>query len=325
MRNFANHQDTPDMTWLILTGVSAGAFLCVCVGVAAILRYARGEYLLDIPNERSSHTHPVPRGGGLPVVGVVIVGSAIATGWMNISTANALTLIAAAAVAALGWLDDVHTVSAMMRLMIQTLIAAGVVTVVGWPTDVLLPIVGELHLGLWGGILALIWIVGLINAYNFMDGIDGIAGSVGVVAGLGWTIIGVLGNEPFVTIIGALIAASCLAFLLYNWSPAKIFMGDVGSTFLGFIFAVLPVWIARRGGGAGFAGMLLVAPFVLDTSITLIRRAWRREKVLEAHRSHFYQRLVQQGYPMPGVAIAYAGVAALAGFAGILWWQVIAK
>jgi UDP-N-acetylmuramyl pentapeptide phosphotransferase/UDP-N-acetylglucosamine-1-phosphate transferase len=150
--------------------------------------------------------------------------------------------------------------------------------------------------------------VGLTNAYNFMDGIDGIAGGQAVVAGVGWAIVGLLMDLPFVFIFAGLLASTALGFLFHNWPPAKIFMGDVGSAFLGFSFACLAMAGASREPSLAIAGVLLVWPFVFDTLFTFFRRLKNRENVFAAHRSHLYQRLVIAGYSHRTVTLIYMGL-----------------
>ena len=165
------------------------------------------------------------------------------------------------------------------------------------------------------------WIVGLTNAYNFMDGIDGIAGGLALIAGSGWAIIGFLSGQQFVGDIGALIAASNLGFLLHNWPPARIFMGDIGSAFLGFTLAVLPLIAGRNDPRLFIVGFLVVWPFIYDALFTLARRLARKENIFEAHRSHIYQRLVIAGYSHRFVTLTYMGLAAVGTVIAILWYK----
>jgi UDP-N-acetylmuramyl pentapeptide phosphotransferase/UDP-N-acetylglucosamine-1-phosphate transferase len=174
-----------------------------------------------------------------------------------------------------------------------------------------LPIIGSIGI-LWLGV-AVVWIVGLINAYNFMDGIDGIAGGVAVVAALWW--IALFPKEPMWS-IGVLLVAAALGFLLHNWSPARIFMGDVGSTFLGCMFAVLPLMLE-----VPVIGGLLMWPFLFDTGFTFLRRLLRREDIFSAHRDHLYQRLIISGWSHASVALLYIALTAVSGFFAWLWMQ----
>jgi UDP-N-acetylmuramyl pentapeptide phosphotransferase/UDP-N-acetylglucosamine-1-phosphate transferase len=186
------------------------------------------------------------------------------------------------------------------------------------------PLFHQLNLGWLGLPLTFLWIVGLTNAYNFMDGIDGIAATQAVVVGTGWAIIGFMAHQPPITMMGLLIASASLGFLIHNWPPARIFMGDVGSAFLGYTLAVLPLMAAHvphADARLALMGALLLWPFVFDSSFTFLRRALRGENVLAAHRSHLYQRLVIAGHTHLFVTTLY-GVLALAGVALVLgWWS----
>jgi UDP-N-acetylmuramyl pentapeptide phosphotransferase/UDP-N-acetylglucosamine-1-phosphate transferase len=162
--------------------------------------------------------------------------------------------------------------------------------------------------------------VGLTNAYNFMDGIDGIAAGQGIVAAIGWGIIGLITGNPFLTALGFLLAASCLGFLCHNWPPARIFMGDVGSAFLGYTFAVLAVIASQSDPRLAFIGILFVWPFVFDAVFTFFRRLRKHENVFEAHRSHLYQRLVIAGYSHGVVSTLYIGLAGAGVVVGVWWY-----
>jgi len=173
-----------------------------------------------------------------------------------------------------------------------------------------------LSLSLSLSLLAL-WLVGTVNIYNFMDGIDGIAGIQAVVAGVAWAVFGVLYNAPFVSAIGAVVAAGALGFLTLNWPPAKIFMGDAGSTVLGFFFATLPFLATVEADGkldlvrSLTIGAILVWPFLADGTFTFLRRLKNRDNVLQAHRSHLYQRLVIAGHSHTRVTVTYGCLAFL--------------
>ncbi|MGH7734127.1 MAG: undecaprenyl/decaprenyl-phosphate alpha-N-acetylglucosaminyl 1-phosphate transferase, partial [Gemmatimonadales bacterium] len=198
---------------------------------------------MDVPNERSSHTRPTPRGGGLGIV-IVVLGAWLLSG--DRGPADWMVVMAAIVVAAVSWFDDRRGVPFVLRLTIHLLAAAAAVAVLGPIEQFWVPGVGAVSVGLLGWPLTVVWIVGLVNAYNFMDGIDGIAGGQGMVAGLAWTCIGIAGGSPSAVTLGSLIAVTCGVFLLFNWSPARIFLGDVGSATLGYLLAVLPLIVVRE-------------------------------------------------------------------------------
>ena len=169
-----------------------------------------------------------------------------------------------------------------------------------------------------------LWIVGLTNAYNFMDGSDGMAGSQAVIAGLGWACLGWLADFPLLADLSLLLAVGSLGFLPHNWPPARIFMGDVGSAFLGYSFAVLPLLGLRAGGPLAslspILGLLLrLAVCLRHRVLTFLRRLRRGENVLAAHRSHLYQRLIIAGYSHRFVLLLYSGLAIIGAGAAIFW------
>ena len=275
-----------------------------------IRRYALRKELIDVPNERSSHTQPTPRGGGLAIVLVTLCGL-LTYGLLFFVEYRLLILFYAFGVgliATVSWFDDLQTLPNRVRFAVHSLAAILAIIGLGYWDELSVPLLGQVHLDWVGLPITFLWIVGLTNAYNFMDGIDGIAGSQAVVAGLGWAIIGYFTDLPFVSILGALLAATSLGFLIHNWPPARIFMGDVGSAFIGFSFACLAIMGANSKPSLGIAGVLLVWPFVFDTIFTFFRRLKNRENVFAAHRSHLYQRLVIAGYSHRTVTLIYMGL-----------------
>ena len=287
-------------------------------GVHLIRRYAERRQILDRPNERSSHVTPTPRGGGLAIV-ILVIGIGI---WAvkEAELSHALVyLVCSLVIAYLGWRDDVHSLSARVRFAVQGLVAAVSIYGLGYFKSVTIPLFGELQLGVVGIVITFLWIIGLINAYNFMDGIDGIAGGVAFAGGLGWMLLATNAHSPFAFWIALALAAGSLGFLGHNWSPAKIFMGDVASTFLGYTFAALPLLSSDKSGDALMLGTLLMWTFILDTSVTFFRRAFRRENVFTAHRSHLYQRLVIGGYSHAAISALYISLTLLAGLFAYAW------
>lgn len=293
-------------------------------GSAFLTALVRKLAIIDMPNERSSHTQPTPRGGGVGLVAMTVFGLLCSQFIWHLTTWRGLWfyLGGIALLAAISWLDDIRTVSAKIRFLVHFLAAGIVVAKWGYWETFTLPFWGDIQLG-WGGLLlTLVWIVGLTNAYNFMDGIDGIAGGQALVAGIGWALVGWMLGDKFVFAMGGLLAASTLGFLFYNWSPAKIFMGDVGSTFLGFSFAVIPL-IAAQSAPQGhryipWIGFLFIWPFVADTGFTLLRRIRNGENILQAHRSHLYQRMVIAGYSHQLVSLLYIALAILGSLLSLL-------
>lgn len=307
----------------ICLAVAAGAFALSTPCVAGLRRWAP-ERMLDIPNVRSSHTRPTPRGGGLGIVIGVLIGA-----WglflsrilsMPLREVVALSL-GGGIVALVGWLDDIHNVPTRLRFIVQALSSIIIIIAIGYIKAVAVPIIGDIRLYSIGIPVTLIWIIGLTNAYNFMDGIDGIAGGQAVVAGLGWMIIGLMGGQYSVSLLGVLLWASSLGFLFHNWPPARIFMGDVGSAFIGFTLAVLPILAAQRDKRFMVAGVLMVWPFIFDTSFTLVRRLVNKENIFVAHRSHIYQRLVIAGYSHRFVTLVYMGLALIGTVIALLWYK----
>jgi UDP-N-acetylmuramyl pentapeptide phosphotransferase/UDP-N-acetylglucosamine-1-phosphate transferase len=275
--------------------------------VEGIRRWTLRRALIDVPNERSSHTTPTPRGGGIAISGLTLLGFGIAAAIWHFHGAAAF-LAGAFVVAAVSFADDVRSLGAAPRFLAQTAAAALIVIGCGWWRSVA---IGELSLPLGAGgvIVTVVWIAGLTNAYNFMDGIDGIAGVQAVIAAAGWIVIGRLTGNAAMAIDAALVAGTSLGFLIRNWPPARIFMGDVGAAFLGFTFAAMPFLGEGLAPRLAIPALLLVWPFVFDTTLTFFRRLHRRENIFRAHRSHLYQRLNIAGYSHRFVTMLYGAFA----------------
>lgn len=289
----------------------AAAFLLTFGGVRRFRRWSLRRRLLDVPNERSSHTAPTPRGGGLIIVIVSLAGYALAANFLS-NNFHTSYLLGAVLIALVSWLDDLYTVSFVWRFLIHSLAAALVIFNLGYFDAIGAPLFQNFNLGLIGLPLTFFWIVWLTNAYNFMDGIDGIAGMQALTAGIGWLLVGKIFGLPATAVYGGVIAFSSLGFLILNWQPAKIFMGDVGSAFLGYSFAVLPL-LAQNEAGANSevqrfllpSAVFLVWLFVFDTLWTFARRVLNREKVWQAHRGHIYQKFVIGGFSHRFIAGLY--------------------
>ena len=281
-------------------------------GVSYIRRLALQHQILDHPTERSSHSIPMPRGGGLAIVILVLAMSLWAASQIEI-TRSVIYIALGAILALVGWRDDLLSLSPNYRFLVQGLVGTISILGLGFFRVVRIPFFGEVDLGAVGIIITFLWIIGMINAYNFMDGIDGMAGGVAIVAGLGWMTLSGNVNNPFVFWVALSIAATSLGFLGHNWPPAKIFMGDVASTFLGYSFAVLPLLSADQSGDALTIGTILMWVVIMDTFMTFLRRLMRGENVFSGHRTHLFQQLVVGGYKHGTISALYIFLTFLAG------------
>jgi Fuc2NAc and GlcNAc transferase len=269
-----------------------GAFIIALIATGLMRRYALQRDLLDVPNVRSSHSSPTPRGGGVAIV-AAFLGAVLAIGFaqqLSFRVVSAL-LAGGVAVAAVGFLDDRRALRARVRFIVHVGAALWVVALLGGLSESALARWG-LH-GVWVGaamaVLALVWTT---NLFNFMDGIDGIAASeAAFIAGAGAWIYWRHGGDAGLTAAMLCLAAASLGFLRWNWPPARIFMGDVGSGFMGFSLAALGL-AASNGGVVPFeVWVILAGVFLVDSTVTLIRRAARGDRWFEAHRLHAYQHL----------------------------------
>jgi UDP-N-acetylmuramyl pentapeptide phosphotransferase/UDP-N-acetylglucosamine-1-phosphate transferase len=297
-------------------------------GVLKYSKWAIRENILDIPNERSSHIKPIPRGGGLVIVVLTLSGIFLYQVLGSYSSWKLILgfMLGAFMISGISWVDDLHSLPIGIRFTVHSLAAVIGIASFGYWHTVSFPLIGQIHLGLVGLPLTFLWIVGFTNAFNFMDGIDGIAAAQATVAGLWWFVFGWLSLQPLLLVLGLCLACSSFGFLVHNWPPARIFMGDVGSVFLGYTFAMLPIMANDSLGpdgpwdGSFLAGILITWPFLLDTTFTFLRRLYNGEDVLRSHRTHIYQRLSIAGYSSACISLIYLGLSILGGIIGMLWW-----
>ena len=247
---------------------------------------------LDVPNERSSHTSPTPRGAGLAVVVAFLLGLIALLVDNTISDEVFLAIaVPGLVVAIIGWLDDRgHLTSAKWRLVGHFACASLAVWLVGGLPE--LPLSNStIDFGLAGDIAAVVYLVWMLNLFNFMDGIDLITGVQTVTTSVGVAMLLLSSTESDLWKIFAVLTASILGFLFFNLPPAKIFLGDVGSGFIGFTTAVVSLVVAEGEPLVAWAMIILLAVFVTDATVTLLRRLLSREHVYVAHRTHAYQHL----------------------------------
>lgn len=277
----------------------AGFFAAAALGTGLVLRWLRAKEILDRPNHRSSHAVPTPRGGGLAVTPLIVAGFG---GWLAVhggSAADWAMLGGAALLGLVSWIDDRRTLPAWPRFAAQVVAVAATLALMprfSLTGGAVPPGVEKLVLGLgW------LWFV---NLTNFMDGIDGITGieTLSIAVGLLLAVPGAVAPDLL-----AILAGCVLGFLAWNWHPAKIFMGDVGSIPLGFVLGYLLLGAAARHPEGWAVALILPALYWADASITLARRALARKAIWRAHREHFYQKATQGGWSHARVCLLILG------------------
>ncbi|NMY04729.1 glycosyltransferase family 4 protein [Pseudomonas sp. WS 5059] len=283
----------------------------VSLALTALLRqYALRRSIIDIPNARSSHTVPTPRGGGVAIVLTFAFALVWLAGAQLITVAESAALLGAGLlIAIIGFMDDHGHIAARWRLLGHF---AAAIWMLSWMQG--LPAISAFgvtfDLGWVGHVLAVFYLVWMLNLYNFMDGIDGLASLQAICACLALTLIYFLSGQPSMMWAPLLLSVSVAGFLYWNFPPARIFMGDAGSGFLGIILGGLSVQAAWAGSEFFFAWLIMLGVFIVDATFTLIRRLARGDKVYEAHRSHAYQFASRQyGRHLPvTLAVAFINV-----------------
>ncbi|OGU20185.1 MAG: UDP-phosphate N-acetylglucosaminyl 1-phosphate transferase [Hydrogenophilales bacterium RIFOXYD1_FULL_62_11] len=283
------------MNWLVVLA----SFAICWLALAGLLR--RGRLPMDHPNARSLHETPTPRVGGLGIMAGVAVASVWLAGGILLPV-----MLAAFSLAALSLLDDMRGLPVALRFLAHFVAATACLLALGLTGWALV-----------GAVLGVVW---MTNLYNFMDGADGLAGGMAAIGFGALALAAWLGNAPELAALCAAIAAAALAFLRFNFPPARIFMGDTGSIPLGFLAAVLGIFGAQQNVWPWLFPLLVFSPFIVDASVTLARRGLRGEKIWQAHRSHYYQRVVLLGASHRQLAwAAYALMLASAVLAFVLW------
>ena len=278
------------------------AFAVTLIMLWLLLRHRIAQMIVDRPNERSLHRVPTPRVGGIALM------AGIAAGWIMAGSAITWPLFAATGLLiALSLVDDWHGLPIVIRLAVQALVAAGY----------LLFEVPELKalaalLVAW---LAMLW---MINLYNFMDGSDGLAGGMALFGFGAYGLAAWLGGNQTLALLSLCVSAAAVGFLIFNFHPAKVFMGDAGSIPLGFLAAALGLAGIVQGVWPMWFPAAVFAPFIVDATVTLFRRLMQGEKIWRAHRTHYYQRLVQMGWGHRGTALVEYALMGLTGMSAVL-------
>jgi len=291
------------LAFAVFTGVFFGLFV--------YRKLAERLGLLDIPNERSSHTEPVPRGGGLVIALILFISFWISAGNLEHSARFWHLWTFGLSISALGFYDDVRSLGILPRLVLQILISALFLFVFhlnGEP-----PTISTVFFP-----AAVIWFLVVINAFNFLDGIDGMIALSALAAAALWRFFSLESGFELTATAAGMVAASALAFFLHNRQPARIFLGDSGSTFFGFLFAALPLITIQESASGyraeiGAAGVIFIWPVLADAVFTRLWRAIYVRRFWEPNRDHFYQRLVDSGRSHRFVSALYAAAAFIAG------------
>ena len=291
-------------------GISAALALVVAWVLTYYLRtWLQQGGLMDVPNQRSSHDRPIPRGGGLGLLAGVGAGLiAINVLAPEVAMPGRWFWVGWGIIICVSILDDRAPLAAGLRFALHALAAGLVLYEQGGLAAFPAPEPLNFALPIWMGyVLGWFWIMAVINIYNFLDGINGFAGTQAVVAGLAMILIDPQGPGM---VLGVLVAAGALGFLYFNFGKATIFMGDVGSISLGFLFATLPFYRADAPIAEGVYLVIIVLWFFLaDGAFTILRRLWQRKKLWEAHREHYYQELVKAGWSHQRTVVVVMGIA----------------
>lgn len=268
--------------------------------------------LLDRPNERSLHDRPVPKTGGLALLIAMFAGWVFLLPTFDVPMVFVPVLFATLLVAGISFVDDLMDISPLIRITFHAF-AAVVLIYSGF----------SIHDSLPGQLFTFISIIWMLNLYNFMDGMDGFAGGMSL-SGFGFIgLSGFIQGDYFFALLAWTVAAASAGFLLKNFPPAKIFMGDVGSATLGFLVTAFSLWGIRSELFNLWFPLLVFSPFILDATITLIRRALKGEKVWQAHCGHYYQRLALAGWGHKKTVIYEYVLMLLVGLSAIamLYWS----
>jgi len=293
----------------MILAIVAGSFAAawVLVGLTRMIALRAG--LIDVPNRRSSHIVPTPRGGGMAILLVALCAVAVSTlsGRMPL-VAGLSWILGGTVVGIIGLIDDIRGLPVALRMGFQALAAISLLVATGGLPQLPMP-AGNLELGYWGWVLGIVVVVWSINLFNFMDGIDGLAAAQSLfVAGAGALLVGSVGVAGGLQLPLLALAGASGGFLVWNVATTKIFMGDVGSGFIGFSLAASAFLTAGHGSTNLWTWLALNGLFFADATITLLSRWLRGQRVLEAHRSHAYQQLSRRWGSHSAVTLTYSAI-----------------
>ena len=302
-----------------------------CILTGLLRSYALAHQILDLPGHRSLHSNPTPRGGG---ISIVLASEACLVVAYLAHELSALIAIAIGAgtllVAMIGWMDDRRPLTYQIRLSVQAMAALVALILLAAAHGPATRSITMTRLAIWN-LLAGLGVIWATNLYNFMDGIDGLAATEGIIAGLAGAIL-IAQQSPGLAWVCLGVSGACAGFLVFNWQPAKIFMGDTGSGSLGFLFAILALASWNAGSARLIQWVIILGAFIFDATITLIRRVVARQAFHTAHRSHAYQRAVRSGWSHQRVTLVFGAISTVLGFCALavgrwpqldlLWYSV---
>lgn len=300
------------------------AFAIACFTTPLSRKFAYKVGAIDMPKARGMHTKPMPLAGGLSIVlGFIITVALIAPSIKNLEIKHLFGLILGGAVITIvGLLDDIYDLPAKLKLFFQILAALIVIftgttiQAISWPWAPH----GVILLGSFSNVITIVWIIGVTNAVNLIDGLDGLATGVSSIAALCLMFISILHGESTAILLTAALAGSCLGFLPHNFSPATIYMGDTGSTFLGFTLSVISIQglIKSYTAITIIIAVLILGLPIFDTFFAILRRIANGKPVMQADRGHLHHRLVDRGYSHKRAVLTLYGISGGFGIAGIL-------
>ena len=283
--------------WLATSVFAGGLSFLAC---ARVMNLAKKSGMIAQPGERQSHSVATPTGGGLGLMLSIALTTLCLQGFIHLPVFWWQNVIPSVFVlAVVGWFDDKHSVSSLLRLLVQLAVS---IWLLGFGLlQFSLPSVGLYMVA----VLAIVW---MMNLYNFMDGSNGMAGFQGVFAGIVLAVIFQFEGYSGMALAALAIAAACAGFLPLNFPHARVFMGDVASVPLGFVFAALAVYGIKTGSLSLPVSLLIMSVFIVDATLTLLIRVIRRERWYTAHAQHIYQRLIAHGWSHRRVLIAYQAI-----------------
>lgn len=301
-------------------GFALMVFVVTAVIVDLLIILSTRFRLVDLPNKRSAHALPTARGAGVAIVLTTFIASCVAAlRWPDLASRILLGVMAPSLViAVVGFIDDLRPLRASLRLVVQLGVALFMTIMLGPLPGIALPGFAAVHFGAFAWPLTIIWIVGLINAFNFMDGADGMAGLGAVVVGLSMAAVayGIGSLAPM--LLAAFTAAAAGGFLVFNWQPARVFMGDVGSGFLGAMFAGITILVSDTDLDSVFFPIALALwPYVYDPFVGVLRRIWNGKNPLVPHREFLFHRLVRTGVSHAMASLLYGVLGAAGGIVGV--------